>query len=74
MNWDTSIPGKVGYIAGLLYNQNNVTPEGGPVTTLMELEVNIFFILRFSTFINLFQEDLVLHKQLESNTYIRQLN
>ena len=46
MNWDTSIPGKVGYIAGMLYNQNNCAAESSPVTTLMELEVNIFFISR----------------------------
>lgn len=40
MNWDTSLPANVGYIAGLLYNQNNVAAEGGPITTLMEIEVN----------------------------------
>ena len=39
MNWDTSLPANVGYIAGLLYNQNNVASEGGPATTLMEIEV-----------------------------------
>lgn len=39
MNWDTSMPANIGYIAGMLYNQNNVASEGGPITTLMELEV-----------------------------------
>ena len=39
MNWDTSLPANVGYIAGLLYNPNNVASEGGPATTLMEIEV-----------------------------------
>ena len=39
MKWDTSLPANVGYIAGLLYNQNNVASEGGPATTLMEIEV-----------------------------------
>ena len=41
MNWDTSLPATIGYIAGLLYNQNNCASEGGPATTLMEIEVGI---------------------------------
>ena len=41
MNWDTAIPANVGYIAGLLYNQNNCASEGGPATTLMEIEVGV---------------------------------
>ena len=39
MTWDATLPAFVGYIAGLLYNQNNVAAEGGPATTLMEIEV-----------------------------------
>ena len=39
MNWDTSIPANVGYIAGLLYNQNNIASESSPATSLMEREV-----------------------------------
>ena len=39
MTWDAALPAFVGYIAGLLYNQNNVAAEGGPATTLMEIEV-----------------------------------
>jgi glutamate/tyrosine decarboxylase-like PLP-dependent enzyme len=39
MYWDQTLPGLVGYIAGLLYNQNNVAAEASPVTTLLEIEV-----------------------------------
>lgn len=39
MYWDQSLPGVVGYIAALLYNQNNVAAEASPATTLMEIEV-----------------------------------
>lgn len=39
MYWDQSLPAIVGYIAGLLYNQNNVAAEASPVTTLLEIEV-----------------------------------
>ncbi len=36
---DQTIPGVLGYFAGLLYNPNNVTPESSPVTLDWELEV-----------------------------------
>ena len=35
---DTSIPSIVGYLAGMLYNPNNVTPEAAPVTVDLEIE------------------------------------
>ncbi|KAK1241162.1 hypothetical protein MKX08_001136 [Trichoderma sp. CBMAI-0020] len=38
MNMDTTLPSIVGYIAAMLYNQNNAAPEGGPVTTKWEME------------------------------------
>jgi glutamate/tyrosine decarboxylase-like PLP-dependent enzyme len=36
---DQTIPGVLGYFAGMLYNPNNVTPESAPVTLAWELEV-----------------------------------
>ncbi|MBC2836914.1 pyridoxal phosphate-dependent decarboxylase family protein [Paragemmobacter straminiformis] len=39
MYWDQSLPAITGYIAGLLYNQNNVAAEASPTTTLFEIEV-----------------------------------
>jgi glutamate/tyrosine decarboxylase-like PLP-dependent enzyme len=39
MYWDVTLPGVVGYIAALLYNQNNVAAEASPVTTLLEMAV-----------------------------------
>jgi glutamate/tyrosine decarboxylase-like PLP-dependent enzyme/anti-sigma regulatory factor (Ser/Thr protein kinase) len=36
---DISLPALVGYIATMLYNPNNVTWEGSPVTTLLEIQV-----------------------------------
>ncbi len=35
---DISMPGMLGYLAGMLYNPNNVTTEAAPVTTRMEIE------------------------------------
>ncbi len=35
---DTVISSTLGYIAGMLYNPNNVTPEAAPVTTELEIE------------------------------------
>lgn len=35
---DTTLPSLLGYIAGLLYNPNNVTPEASPVTADLEYE------------------------------------
>lgn len=39
MYWDQALPAVVGYIAALLYNQNNVAAEASPATTLFEIEV-----------------------------------
>lgn len=36
---DQTIPGVLGYFAGLLYNPNNVSPEAAPVTVQWEFEV-----------------------------------
>jgi len=39
MYWDITLPGAVGYFAGMLYNQNNVAAEASPVTTMLEIQV-----------------------------------
>lgn len=39
MNWETTIPAIIGNFATLLYNPNNCAFEGGPYTTLLEIEV-----------------------------------
>lgn len=39
MLWDTTLPAVLGYLAGMLYNQNNVAAEASPVTTALEMEV-----------------------------------
>jgi glutamate/tyrosine decarboxylase-like PLP-dependent enzyme len=36
MCWDQTIPGMVGYVAAMLYNQNNTATEASPVTTVLE--------------------------------------
>jgi len=38
MNWDITMPGALGYFAGMLFNPNNVAPEASPVTTALELQ------------------------------------
>jgi glutamate/tyrosine decarboxylase-like PLP-dependent enzyme len=38
MLWDQALPGLVGLVAGLMYNQNNVAAEASPVTTRLEIE------------------------------------
>jgi len=35
---DVAMPSMIGYMAGMLFNPNNVTPEAAPVTTHMEIE------------------------------------
>ena len=35
---ETSMPGIMGYLAGMLYNPNNVSEEGAPVTVALEIE------------------------------------
>lgn len=37
MNWETTIPGALGYFAAMLYNPNNVAFEGSTATTILEL-------------------------------------
>jgi glutamate/tyrosine decarboxylase-like PLP-dependent enzyme len=39
MNWDTTLPGVVGYFAAMLYNPNNVAFEGSTATTILEMIV-----------------------------------
>jgi glutamate/tyrosine decarboxylase-like PLP-dependent enzyme len=39
MLWDVTLPGVLGYLAAILYNQNNVAAEASPVTTALEMEV-----------------------------------
>lgn len=39
MNWDTTIPGILGYFSAMLYNPNNVAFEGSTATTILELLV-----------------------------------
>ncbi len=39
MLWDVTMPSVLGYLAALLYNQNNVAAEASPVTTQLEMEV-----------------------------------
>lgn len=36
---DISLPALIGYIAAMLYNPNNVSWEGSPVTTMLEIQV-----------------------------------
>src|SRR5437868_7116434 len=36
---DQTIPSILGYLAGMLYNPNNVSPQGAPVTVQCELDV-----------------------------------
>lgn len=38
VNWDTAVPANIGYIASILWNQNNFAAEGGPMTTAYEIE------------------------------------
>ena len=38
MLWDQALPGLIGLVAALLYNQNNVAAEASPVTTRLEIE------------------------------------
>ena len=40
MNWDTTLPSNVGYIAAMLYNQNNVASMASGVTLQLEREVD----------------------------------
>jgi glutamate/tyrosine decarboxylase-like PLP-dependent enzyme len=37
--FETTLPAILGYVVGLLYNQNNLTPEIGPLTSWIEYVV-----------------------------------
>ncbi len=39
MLWDQVLPATIGYLAGMLYNQNNVASEASPATTALEIRV-----------------------------------
>ncbi|KAG8527293.1 uncharacterized protein KY384_008037 [Bacidia gigantensis] len=41
MSMENSMPAVIGYLTGLLHNQNNVATEASPFTTLLENEVGI---------------------------------
>lgn len=47
MTGDVSLPGLIGYYAGLMYNSNNVSAEASPVTLKYELEVGQQFAQLF---------------------------
>ena len=47
MTGDLSLPGLIGYYAGLLYNSNNVSAEASPVTLKYELDVGKEFARLF---------------------------
>ena len=51
MTGDATIPSLVGYITGLLWNQNNVDSSSSPVTTSMEIMVakELCYMFGFST-------------------------
>ena len=36
---DVSMPATLGYLMGLMYNPNNVSPEAGPLTHILEYDV-----------------------------------
>lgn len=40
MLWDITLPSMIGYFAAMLQNQNNVTPQASPATTILELLVS----------------------------------
>jgi len=39
MTWETTMPSILGYIAGMMWNQNNVDASASPVTTQFELSI-----------------------------------
>jgi hypothetical protein len=45
MLWDTTIAATAGYMAALLYNQNNVASMASGVTLQLEREVIQYFLL-----------------------------
>jgi glutamate/tyrosine decarboxylase-like PLP-dependent enzyme len=36
---DVSMPATLGYLMGLMYNPNNISPEAGPLTHIIEYDV-----------------------------------
>src|SRR5258707_3697665 len=36
---DVSMPATLGYLMGLMYNPNNISPEAGPLTPILEYDV-----------------------------------
>ena len=51
MTWDTTMPSLLGYVSGLLWNQNNVDSTASPVTTQFEVEVGqqLCALMRFES-------------------------
>lgn len=49
---DTNLPATVGYVLGMLYNQNNVTPEASPLTGVIEYIVgqDLCHMIGFKTY------------------------
>lgn len=41
MYWDITLPGVVGYVAGMLHNQNQAAAEASPVTTALEYAIGL---------------------------------
>ena len=39
MNWDTTLPGMIGYMAAVPFNPNNVAYESSPYTSELEIQV-----------------------------------
>ena len=39
MTGEITLPSTLGYIIAMFFNQNNVAPEGGPLTTVLEYDV-----------------------------------
>ena len=39
MVWETTMPATLGYLTGMMWNQNNCDSSTSPVTTVMELQV-----------------------------------
>lgn len=48
MNSETLVPALLGYYFGMLWNENNVSYEGSPATSLLEEEVGMDFAKLFS--------------------------
>ena len=53
---ETTMPAILGYLAGMMWNQNNVDSSVSPVTTQMEIEVgkHLCQLIQFSYIANIF--------------------